>query len=141
AAAFLVCLLGVVIASASPPPRPRVGMPVAPQSSPVALNSAGTLLINANADSNSVTLFDATTDNLQLVAEVPVGRDPRSVAISPSGGAAYVANAGSNSVSIIDLAGHRGPSLLVGAEPTALALSPNGTRLYVANSASNNLMV
>ena len=112
------------------------------QSSPVALSGDSQRLINVNPDSNSVSVFDVTTDTPVKVAEVAVGKDPGSVAIHPDGTRAYVANAFDGTVSIIDLTYYGvSTTINVGVEPMALALSPNGTRLYVANSASNNLMV
>ena len=112
------------------------------QSGPVALSANNQILINVNPDSNTVSVFNVTTDTPNKLAEVPVGVDPSSVAIHPDGNRAYVANAYDGTVSIVDLLtlGVRG-TVSVGVEPMALALSPNGTRLYVANSASNNLMV
>jgi YVTN family beta-propeller protein len=115
------------------------------QSSPVALTSDDNTLVNVNPESNTVTVFDVTSDQPDKLAEVGVGGDPSSVAIAPDGDHAYVTNALDGTISVVRL---KNPAIYTvsatvgaGAEPHAVALSPNGTRLYVANSASNNLMV
>jgi YVTN family beta-propeller protein len=113
-----------------------------PQSSPIALSSNGTRLVNVNPEVNTVSVFDATVNPPNRLAEIVVGIEPTSVAIHPNGSRAFVANAGSNTVSVIDLATNTVTrSVTVGAEPLGLALSPNGTRLYVANSSSNTLSI
>jgi DNA-binding beta-propeller fold protein YncE len=115
------------------------------QSSPVALTSDDNTLVNVNPESNTVSIFDVTSDQPNKLAEVTVGGDPSSVAISPDGDRAYVANALDGTISVVRL---KSPDIYTvsatvgaGAEPQAVALGPNGRRLYVANSASNNLMV
>ena len=112
------------------------------QSSPVALSGNNQRLINVNPESNTVSVFDVTTDTPSRRAEIGVGIDPSSVAIHPDGTRAYVANAFDGTISIVDMNSLAVSAVVnVGVEPMAVALSPNGTRLYVANSASNNLMV
>ncbi len=141
-AAFLLCLLGVVLAAVNPPAHAN-GIPPGPvQSSPVALTLDGLGLVNVNPDANSITLFDVTTDTPVRLREIRVGQDPRSVAVHPSLARAYVANSGSENVSVVNLTtGNVSSQIPVGSEPSAVALSPNGTRLYVANSSSNTLSV
>ena len=112
------------------------------QSSPIALSSNDQWLVNVNPDSNSISLFDVTTDTPGKLAEIPVGREPRSVSIHPNGTTAYVANAAEGNISVVNLTTYAVvKTIQVGSEPMAVALSPNGTRLYVANSSSNNLMI
>src|SRR6266700_1485294 len=63
----------------------------ATSSQPLALNADGTLLLVANPDNNSVTLFDVTNDANKKLVEVPVGQEPNGVAILPNGARAFVA--------------------------------------------------
>lgn len=79
----------------------------------------------------------------EVVAVVPLGRQPEALAIDPGGMRLYAANAGSNTVSVIDVAGRRKIGTVgAGEQPDALAVSPDGTTLVVANrqSASVSLM-
>ena len=46
------------------------------------------------------------TDASQLLAEIPVGREPRFVAIAPNDSRAYVTNAVDGTMSVIDLTGN-----------------------------------
>jgi YVTN family beta-propeller protein len=111
------------------------------QSSPIALTS-NNRLVNVNPDSNTLAVFDVTTDTPRMLGTVGVGREPNSVAVHPNNVKAYVANSLDGTVSVVDLNLLRVTrTITVGAEPMAVALSPGGTRAYVANSASNNLMV
>src|SRR5579864_8240963 len=60
-------------------------------SQPLALSADDSLLIVANPDNNSVSLFDAKNGNTKLT-EITVGKEPNGVALSPDGTRAYVAN-------------------------------------------------
>jgi YVTN family beta-propeller protein len=111
------------------------------QSSPIALSCSNQILVNVNSDSDSISVFDATTTVSHRLGEVPVGREPVSVTLCDSR-TAYVANARDGTISVVDLfARSVVDTIAVGAEPMAVALSPNASRLYVANSASNSLTV
>jgi YVTN family beta-propeller protein len=111
------------------------------QSSPIAVTGTNRLL-NVNPDTNTLAVFDVSTDTPRMLATVGVGREPNSVAVHPNSTKAYVANSLDGTVSVVDLNRLRVIRTIgVGAEPMAVALSPNGTRAYVANSASNNLQV
>ena len=69
-------------------------------SQPLALSADDSLLLVANPDNNSVTLFDAGNDNARL-AEIPVGKEPNGVALSPDGTRAYVANTVDGTISVL----------------------------------------
>jgi YVTN family beta-propeller protein len=116
-------------------------------SQPLALNADGTLLLVANPDNNSVTLFDVTNDTNKKLAEVPVGEEPNGVAILPNGSRAFVANTVSGTVTVLAI-NKNSPrparfvtDIRIGTEPYALVLTPNGKKLYVANARSNNITV
>src|SRR4030042_3288292 len=59
-------------------------------SSCIALTPDGSTLLVVNPDSNSLSLVDTATRS--LLAEIPVGLDPRTVAVDDAGNRAYVAN-------------------------------------------------
>lgn len=112
----------------------------AQSSKALALTGDGTLLIVANPDSNSVSLIE--TAEQEVLAELPVGVDPRTVAVDSSGQRAYVANRGSDSISVIDL-----PILQVtgaygvGYRPYGVVISPDDHYLYVAEQGSDSLAI
>ncbi|MEO8128950.1 MAG: YncE family protein, partial [Bryobacteraceae bacterium] len=115
-------------------------------SQPLALNADDSLLIVANPDNNSVTLFDAKNGYARL-AEVAVGKEPNGVAMAPDGLHAYAANTVDGTVSVLTI--NRTASTIatvtntitVGTEPYGLALTPTGRKLYVTNSRSNTVSV
>ena len=57
----------------------------------MALSADDSLLLVANPDNNTVSLFDLKNNGTRL-AEIPVGKEPNGVALSPDGTRAYVAN-------------------------------------------------
>jgi len=92
--------------NATPTPLPLYALPDANQhraytSGSMALSSDALTVITANMLSNSATII--VPANRRLVAEVPVGLDPRSVAITPNGRTALVTNRGDGTISIIDI--------------------------------------
>jgi uncharacterized protein (TIGR03437 family) len=115
-------------------------------SQPLALSADDSLLIVANPDNNSVTLFDLKNGNAKL-AEIAVGREPNGVAMSPDGSRAYVANTVDGTVTVLGINRTSGAygtvlnTVPVGTEPYGLALTPTGRKLYVANSRSNSVSV
>ena len=71
-------------------------------SQPLALSADDSLLLVANPDNNTVTLFDVKNGNARL-AEIPVGKEPNGVALSPDGTRAYVANTVDGTVSVLTI--------------------------------------
>src|SRR5215831_1705988 len=71
-------------------------------SQPLALSADDSLLLVANPDNNTVSLFDLKNNNTRL-AEIPVGREPNGVALSPDGTRGYVANTVDGTVSIVTI--------------------------------------
>ncbi|MBN1134943.1 MAG: beta-propeller fold lactonase family protein [Anaerolineae bacterium] len=108
-------------------------------SSPIALMADGATLLVVNPDSNSLALVD--TASRSVLAEVPVGVDPRTVAVDDAGRRAYVANRGSGSVSVVDLAaGEAIAAVSVGYRPYGVVVSPDGATLYVAVQGADRLV-
>lgn len=71
----------------------------------VAVNPTSARVYVANEGSNTISVVDATTD--QVIATIPVGRLPSSVAVNPITNRIYVASLGANSLSVIDGASNR----------------------------------
>lgn len=115
-------------------------------SQPLALSADDSLLLVANPDNNSVTLFDAGNGHSRLT-EIPVGKEPSGVALSPDGTRAYVANTVDGTISVLNIsrnpASYYAPvaTIAVGTEPYGIALTPTGRKLYVANARSNSVSV
>jgi YVTN family beta-propeller protein len=111
-------------------------------SQPLALSADDSLLVAANPDNDSVTIFDVHEDENRRLMELPVQDEPNGVALLPNGSRAYAANTISGTVSVIDPhAGRVLTTIAVGTEPYGLALTPNGRKLYVTNARSNSLSV
>ncbi len=106
----------------------------------LALADDGALLIVANPDSNSVSLID--TAGQEVLAELPVGIDPRTVAVNDESTRAYVANHGSDTVSVIDLQERRVTGeIAIGNRPYGIVISPDGQYLYVTEQGSDTLAI
>ncbi|MGD2205514.1 MAG: beta-propeller fold lactonase family protein [Anaerolineae bacterium] len=115
-------------------------------SSAIALTSDGALLLVVNPDSNSLTLVDIASSQVTaaqaVVAELPVGVDPRTVTVAADGQRAYVANRGSGSVSVVDLAARQTiAEVPVGYRPYGVVVSPDGSHLYVAVQGADRVVV
>ena len=67
----------------------------------VSVSPDGRLVVAVNPDSDSITLVDAIT--LAVLAEIPVGDNPRTLSLTPDSKKALVANHGSATLSKVDL--------------------------------------
>lgn len=100
-------------------------------SSAIAVTALGDTVVAVNPTSNSASIVHIPTRG--LVAEIPVGIDPRAVAVDDRRSLAYVANQGSDTISIIDLGLHKlVRSVPVGYRPAGVAVSPDGRLVAVA---------
>ncbi|MBL8878552.1 MAG: beta-propeller fold lactonase family protein [Phycisphaerales bacterium] len=124
--------------------------PVGPtRSTTIALTTDDQTLAVVNRETNSVSFFavrDADgNDSTTLLAEVPVGQEPRFVALKNDDSEAYVTNTVSGTVSVISLTGDTAfdvvAEIAVGTEPRGCALTPNGSRLYVCNHTAGTVSV
>ena len=107
-------------------------------SAPIAITPDGATLLVVNPDSNSLSLVG--TDTLTVVAEVPVGVDPRSVAVAADGTRAYVVNQGSDTLSVVDLASRAVVAEVgVGDRPVGVAVSPDGRFVAVAERGDDDV--
>ncbi len=137
---FVVLFVLGLLCSRSGPVAGQDSPSVRRSSSAIALTADGATLLVVNPDSNSLTLVD--TASRAVLAEIPVGVDPRTVAVDDLGQRAYVANRGSGSVSVVDLAARAVVAEVdVGYRPYGVVVSADGSRLYVAVQGADRLVV
>jgi DNA-binding beta-propeller fold protein YncE len=119
------------------------------RSSSIALTGDDRRAVVVNRQKSSVSVIrvrDANgTDAAQLLAEVPVGREPRFVALAPNDSRAYVTNAVDGTMSTIDLTAATpvavGNAIDVGDEPRGIAVTPNGTYAFIAGNTTGDVAV
>ncbi|MEP7243596.1 MAG: beta-propeller fold lactonase family protein [Gammaproteobacteria bacterium] len=119
------------------------------RSSSIALTGDDKRAVVVNRQKNTASIIrvrkDDGTDSGDLLAEVPVGKEPRSVAVSPDDKRAYVTNAIDGTVTVIDLTTPTpqsvGQAVNVGVEPRGIAVTPNGTYAFVANHTEGDVAV
>ncbi len=114
----------------------------------MALTRSGKLLYVANANRNTVTVFDtATGQTLETIwaaffPDAPDGSTPNSLALAPNEKTLFVANANVNAIAVFDVT-RRGKSascgfIPVGWYPTSVRVTPDGRHLLVANGKGAN---
>jgi YVTN family beta-propeller protein len=119
------------------------------RSSTIALTGDDNRAVVANRQKSSVSVIRVRnadgTDASQLIAEVPVGKEPRFVAIAPNDSRAYVTNAFDGTMSVIDLTANTpvavGNAIEVGVEPRGIAITPNGAYAFIAGNVTADVAV
>jgi DNA-binding beta-propeller fold protein YncE len=93
---------------------------------------------NVNADNDTVSCL--STESLELVFEVPVGRHPRSLAVAPDG-TLWVVNQDDASVSVLDATGALLHTIELprASKPFGIVMSPAAAKAYVTMQASEEL--
>lgn len=110
---------------------PELSYPEKRSSSAITITGDGSTLLAVNPDSNTISLVDTTT--LDLLAEIPVGTDPRTVSVDSSGEIAAIANRAAGTISLVDIIDRKEISEVdVGAMPWGVVISQDGRRVYVA---------
>jgi DNA-binding beta-propeller fold protein YncE len=107
------------------------------------LTRDGQRLFVANANRNSVTVFDCGTGRASetlvatLTPDAPPGNTPNSLALTPDEGLLFVANANVNNVAVFDVSvpGHSRSLGFIpsGWYPTSVRVSLDGQQLFIAN--------
>ena len=119
-----------IVAAAAP------GQPVS--AGAVAVSPDGRMVVAVNPDSDSVTVLDA--QSLQILAEIPVGDDPRTLAIAPDSLSALVTNHTGATLSLLDLAQLvEVGSYAVGSMPYGVVT--DGARVFVSEFAPGHVGV
>jgi DNA-binding beta-propeller fold protein YncE len=119
------------------------------RSSSIALTGDDTRAVVVNRQKASVSVIrvrdNAGADVSQLLAEIPVGKEPRFVALSPNNNRAYITNAVDGTMSTLDLTATTpaaiGTALDVGVEPRGIAVTPNGTYAFIAGNTTGDVAV
>jgi DNA-binding beta-propeller fold protein YncE/cytochrome c553 len=118
------------------------------RTSTIALTNDDTRAVVVNRQKASVTVIRVRnadgSDAAQMLAEVPVGKEPRFVAIAPNDGRAYVTNGVDGTMSIVDLTATPvaiGAAIDVGVEPRGIAITPNGTYAFIAGHTTGDVAV
>lgn len=130
--------------SATPTPLPLFALPDARSnrayvSNTIALANDGRTIVAANMINNSMTILIPTFD--RVVAEIPVGKDPRSVALTLDNTRALVANHGDGTLSVVDLNDREvTETIRVGVMPYAVVAGSNDTA-YVSLEGSDQIAV
>jgi YVTN family beta-propeller protein len=104
----------------------------------VAVNSVTNKIYVANANGNSVTVIDGSTDSSATVA---VGTFPSSLAVNAVTNKIYVTNQLSASVTIINGATNETTTVAVGSLPESVAVNQATNKIYVANSGDKTVTV
>jgi YVTN family beta-propeller protein len=146
---FGVTLLGAGVPAAAQTSREPTPMPLyALPGRNATLRSSGTLALAsdnltvavANMLSNSITLLVPSQG--RMIAEVPVGQDPRSIAFTADGRQVLTANRGDNTLSVVGVAEQTVLATipLNGAQPYGVVAGANG-RAYVSLRGSDEVVV
>lgn len=109
-------------------------------SSHIAVSRDGTLLGVVNPDSDTVSFV--AIESLELLVEVPVGREPTQIAFSRDGHLAYVTLARDRTLAVVDTASFVVVDRIpVGVEPFGVAVAFSGRKVVVSNFASATLEI
>jgi YVTN family beta-propeller protein len=92
----------------------------------------------------TVSVINGTTND--IVASIPVGKNPQAIVYNPANGLVYTANSLSNTLSIINgtsnsLVGSIVVGAFPGKNPTGITLNPINNSIYVTNMGSNTVSV
>ena len=126
------------IAKTEPIPTKQTSSPQSPTSaSAIAVSNDGTLFAAVNPDSDSITIVNVVT--LEILAEIPVGKDPRTLAFTPDSKNIVVANQGSGTISIIDTQNTTSKAeYLIGPRPYGVVADSD--RAYVTESVNGQVV-
>ncbi|SHJ27430.1 PKD domain-containing protein [Aquimarina spongiae] len=109
------------------------------QSSPIAVDEINRIVWSVNPDNNSVTLINA--DNLSIIKEVTVGKDPISVAIDKNSNA-WVSCRDSDQLYILNTQGTVQKTIVLnkGTRPYGMVFTPDGEKGFVSGFGSGNII-
>jgi YVTN family beta-propeller protein len=127
---------------ATPTPLPLYSLPDARRaytSSSIALANDNRTMVAANMINNSMTIFIPAFG--RVVAEIPVGNDPRSAVFTPDGSQALITNHGDGTLSVVSVAGAEVTAVipLGGVMPYAV-VTPGGGIAYISLEGSDQVV-
>jgi YVTN family beta-propeller protein len=103
----------------------------------IGINSVTNKLYVANQFSNTVTVLDGNTNNIE--STIQVDNFPYDLEVNPYNNRIYVTNRGSNTVSVIDgSTNQRLSNINVGESPVGISINPSENRIYVTNLGKNS---
>ena len=117
-----------------------VGKPILPVGSypvGIGINPVTNKLYVANQFSNSVTVIDGNTNNIE--STIQVDNFPYDLEVNSYNNRIYVTNRGSNTVSVIDgSTNQRLSNINVGESPVGISIDPSENIIYVTNLGKNS---
>ena len=103
----------------------------------IGINPVTNKLYVANQFSNSVTVIDGNTNNIE--STIQVDNFPYDLKVNSYNNRIYVTNRGSNTVSVIDgSTNQRLSNINVGESPVGISIDPSENRIYVMNLGKNS---
>ncbi len=105
---------------------------------PLWLSAAEPWVYVTNNRSNSMTIINTAND--EVLATIPVGKEPHEVAITPDGKRILVCNAQDNTISVID-GNIQVATVATERYPHGVAITPDGKRAYVVNFLADSITV
>src|SRR5918993_958479 len=103
----------------------------------IGINSVTNKLYVANQFSNTITVLDGNTNNIE--STIQVDNFPYDLEVNPYNNRIYVTNRGSNTVSVIDgSTNQRLSNINVGESPVGISINPSENRIYVTNLGKNS---
>jgi len=130
---------GFVVGSQSVVVVSNISLDLPTQSSPIAIDETNRVVWTVNPDNNTVTMVDA--DNLSVIREVAVGKDPVSVALDSSG-KAWVTCRDSDEVYVLKSNGSLETRIAfsLGSRPYGIVFTPDGSRGFVSAFGSGEII-
>lgn len=124
----------------------RVDRELAVGQDPVAVAASPTrnevYVVNSGSASGVGSLSVIDTEHNQVVAAIPLHRQPVSIDLDAKGDFAYIANSGSRTVSIIDLKARREVAQIsAGEQPDAATITPDDKSLVVADRKGGSVSI
>ncbi|MBQ4819024.1 PKD domain-containing protein [Aquimarina sp. MMG016] len=129
---FIVGSQSIVVVSGTPSVLPT-------QSGPITVDTTNRIVWSVNPDNNTVTLINA--DNLTVIKEVAVGKDPVNVALD-SEGKAWITCRDADEVYVLNTDGSLVTKIALskGSRPYGIVFTPDGSRAFVSAFGSGQLI-
>ncbi len=106
----------------------------------IAISQDGKWMYTANIDVHTVSVIDVKQN--KVVAEIPVGKEPRQLSLSPDESLIYVSCMYDNKVDVVSIKERKVVERIpVGIEPFGVLINQDGSLLYVSNFRSGTVSV